>query len=115
MRNKFLLFINHPVYGTRSKQHKPRQLLNRKIGAEVCRGEVSLSLQITLFIYSGLRWLFVAERVPFSSCGAALHHGAQVSSGGFSCCRAQVLGTRASAAAARGLQSTGSVVVAHRF
>ena len=35
--------------------------------------------------------------------------------GGFSCCEAQALGTWASAVAAHGLQSTGSVVVMNRL
>ena len=34
---------------------------------------------------------------------------------GFSCCGARALGARASVVAARGLQSTGSVVAAHRL
>ena len=46
----------------------------------------------------------------FSSCGA------QVSlCSGFSCCRARALGSRASVVVARGVQSAGSVVVAHRL
>ena len=60
----------------------------------------------------------------FSSCGergATLRCGAQASHcSGFSCCRARALGARAqwlwlagSAVVARGLQSVGSVVVAH--
>jgi len=95
VRNKFLLFIDHLVYSTRLKQHKPRQLLNRKMalclgdGAEVCRGEVSLSLQITLFIrgYAGSSLLSECLSLVV---GAAPHCGAQVSKcGGFSCCRAR--------------------------
>ena len=43
----------------------------------------------------------------FSSCGAWASH-----CGGFSCGRAQVLGTRASVLAACGLQRAGSIVVA---
>ena len=35
--------------------------------------------------------------------------------GGFSCCRAQALGTRASVVVAHGLSSAGSIVVAHRL
>ena len=52
----------------------------------------------------------------FSSCGAGapLCCGARASHcSGFSCCRAQALGMQASVVAARGLQSAGSVVVAH--
>ena len=46
--------------------------------------------------------------------GATLHCSAQVSHcGGFSCCRAQALGARASVVVAHRLQSAGSVIVAH--
>ena len=41
-------------------------------------------------------------------CGARASH-----CGGFSCCGTQALGARASVAVARGVQSAGSVVVAH--
>ena len=62
---------------------------------------------------------FSRKRVGIlSSCGASASHCS-----GFSCCRAWALGVRTSAvaacglkiAAACGLQSTGSVVVAHRL
>ena len=55
----------------------------------------------------------------FSSCGqrgATPHCGVRASHcGGFSCCGAQALGTWASVVVACRLQSTGSVVVAHRL
>ena len=53
----------------------------------------------------------------FSSCGergATLHFGAWASRcSGFSCCGALALGIRASVVVARGLHSTGSLVVVH--
>ena len=46
--------------------------------------------------------------------GAALHYGAQASHcGGFSCCRAQALGTRALVVAACGLSSCGTQALEH--
>ena len=48
--------------------------------------------------------------------GATLHCGVQASHcGGFSCCRAQALGTLASVFVAHGPQSLGLAVVAHRL
>jgi len=46
----------------------------------------------------------------FSSCGVQAFH-----CGGFSCCEAQVLGTRASAVAACGLSSCGSLAPGYTF
>ena len=61
-----------------------------------------LFLKINLFIYLFLvHWVLVAAR------GLSL----VVESGGYSCCRAWALGTRASVVVARGLQNVGSVVV----
>ena len=57
----------------------------------------NINLFIYLFIYFGLRWVFVA------ACGLSL----LVASGGFSCCGARALGTRASVVVARGLSSCG--------
>ena len=56
-------------------------------------------------------WAFSScgERGPPPHCGARAPH-----CGGFSCCGAQAPGARASVVVARGLQSTGSVVVAHK-
>ena len=55
-------------------------------------------------------WAFLQLR----PAGATLHSGARASHcGGFSCCRARALGTRASVVVAHRLQSAGSVVVAH--
>ena len=48
--------------------------------------------------------------------GATLHCGAQASHfGGFSCCRAQALGTQASVAVARGLSSCGLQALERRL
>ena len=71
-----------------------------------------------LFIYLFLAALgFRCCTRAFSSCsegGATLPCGVQASHCcGFSCYGAWALGTQAPAAVARGLQSTGSVVVAH--
>ena len=63
-----------------------------------------------LIIYFWLHWVLVAVHGLFSSCGAWASHCC-----GFSCCRAQALGVRASVVVARGLQSAGSVVVVHRL
>ena len=68
--------------------------------------------------YFWLCWISVALWY-FSSCskqGALLSScGPLASRGGFSCGGAQVLGHVSSAVAAPGLQSTGSVVMAHRL
>ena len=59
-------------------------------------------------LHAGFLWLRRA--------GAALRCNARASQwGGFSCCGAQVPGMQASAVVAHGLQSAGSVVVAHRL
>ena len=59
-------------------------------------------LFIYLFIYFWLHWAIVAAQVAVSggcsSCGAQASHCS-----GFSCCRAQALGARASVAVAHGL------------
>ena len=66
---------------------------------------------IILFIYYWLHWVFIAL-CGLSLCvvsGATLHCSARVSHwSGFSCCRAQALGTWASAVAACRLGSWGS-------
>ena len=63
---------------------------------------------IILFVYFWLCWVFTALQV-FSSCGEqellSSCSGRASHCGGFSCCRAQVLGARASAVAAHGLSS----------
>ena len=76
-----------------------------------------------LFIYLNfwLLWVFIATRGLFSSCskwrgGSTLRCGAQVAGYSvFSCCGTWALGAQASAVVALGLQSAGSVVVAHRL
>ena len=51
-----------------------------------------------------------------AASGATLRWGAWASHCcGFSCCGARALGTRASVVVARGLESAGSVFVAHGF
>ena len=63
-----------------------------------------------------LLWVFVAmcAFLQLQAAGATLGCGAWASHcSGFSGCRAQALGTRASVVAAPGLQSRGSVNVAH--
>ena len=59
-----------------------------------------------LFIYFGLRWVFVAAcGLPLvAASGVTLHCGARASHcGGFSSCGVQALGTRASVVVAHGL------------
>ena len=74
---------------------------------------------IYLFIYlfiSGCvgSLLLRAGFLQLRRAGATLCCGVRASHcGGFSCCRAWALGTRASVVVAHGLQSTGSVVVVH--
>ena len=68
------------------------------------------------FFFFWLHWFFVAAcglslvavREGYSSLQCTASH-----CGGFSCCGAQALGARASVVVACGLQSAGSVVVAH--
>ena len=66
-----------------------------------------------------LRWVFVAVRglsLVESSRGATLRCSAQASHcGGFSCCRAQALGMRASVVVARRLSSCGSSALEGRL
>ena len=52
-------------------------------------------------IYLWLRWVFVAAHVLFSSCGERGYSSLWCA--GFSCCRAQALGTWASIIVVRGL------------
>ena len=64
------------------------------------------------FVSFWLRWVFVAARrlsLVAASRGYSSHCG------GFSCCEARALGTRASAIAARGLSSCGSRALEHRL
>ena len=70
---------------------------------------------IYLFIYGCIGSLLLhAGFLQLQRAGAILCCGARASHcGGFPCCRAQALGTRASVVVARGLWSTGAVVVAH--
>ena len=72
-------------------------------------------LFIYLFIFGCVGSLLLrAGFLQLRRVGAALHCGARASHcGGFPCCGARALGARASVVVACGLQSTGSVVVAH--
>ena len=65
----------------------------------------NINLFIYLFIYFGLRWVFVAAR----------RLSLVVVSGGFSCCGAQALGARASVAVAGRLSSCGSRALERRL
>ena len=70
------------------------------------------------FIYFWLCWVSVAARglSLVEASGATLRCGARASHcSGFSCCRAQALGTQASVVAACGLSSCGSRAVEHRL
>ena len=70
---------------------------------------------LNLFIFNWLIYLFLAAlglrccAQAFSSCGERTSHG------GFSCCGAQALGTRASVVVARGLSSCGSRALERRL
>ena len=80
----------------------------------------SNSFFINLFIYLFLAALGLCCCArAFSSWrreGATLHCGARASyCGGFFCCRAQALGTRASVVVARGLSSCGSWALERRL
>ena len=80
---------------------------------------MSLSFFLNLFsffIYFWLCWVFIAVHglsLAAASRGSSLLQCTQHHCSGFSCCGAQALGAQASVVAARGLQSAGSVVVAH--
>ena len=66
-----------------------------------------LKNKFILFIYFWLCWVFVAARglSLVAASGATLCCGARASHcGGFSCCGARALGTRASVVVAHGLQ-----------
>ena len=60
-------------------------------------------INLFLFIYFWLHWVFICCARAFSSCGAWASR-----CGGFSCCRARALGARASVVVARGLSSCGA-------
>ena len=64
-----------------------------------------------LFIYFWLCWVFIAAcgLSPVAASVRASHCS------GFSCCRAQALGARASVVVARGLSSCGSWALEHRL
>ena len=69
-----------------------------------------------LLIDFWLHWVFLTVRglALVAASGATLCYGWRPSRcGGFSCCRAQAPGTRASVVVARRLRSGGSEVVAH--
>ena len=69
------------------------------------------------FIYFWLHWVFVAAcgLSLVVESGAALHCGVRASHcGGFSCCGARALGTRASVVVACGLRSCGSQALERR-
>ena len=71
-----------------------------------------------LLIYFWLCWVFVAVcgLSLVAASGATLCRGTQASyCGGFPCCGAQALGTRASVVVAHGLSSCGSQVLEHRL
>ena len=78
-----------------------------------------------LFFFNEFIYLFMAALglhcctqafLQLWRAGATLHCGARASHcSGFSCGGARALGARASVVVVRGLQSTGSVVVAHRL
>ena len=77
-----------------------------------------LNFIILLFIYFWLRWVFIAVRglSLVVARGATLCCGVRASyCGGFSCCGAWALGTRASAVGARGLSSCGSRALERRL
>ena len=70
-----------------------------------------------LFIYFRLRWVFIATHgLSLVAVSGGFCCGVRASRcGGFSCCRAWVLGTRASAVGARRLSSCGSRALEHRL
>jgi len=67
-----------------------------------------------------LRWVFTAAQATnfssFGEQGLISGFGAQASHcGGFSCCRARVLGAKAAGIEAHGLSSCGSQALEHRL
>ena len=68
-----------------------------------------------IYLFIWLHWVFVAAHVLFSSCGECRCQAWASHCGGFSCCRAQALGTRASVVVARGLSSCGSWALERRL
>ena len=84
----------------------------------ICVFHNYLFFLIILFIYYWLHWVFIAL-CGLSLCvvsGATLHCSARVSHwSGFSCCRAQALGTWASAVAACRLGSWGLQALEHEL
>ena len=71
--------------------------------------------KLIYLFYLWLYWVFVAVHW-LSVVGATLHCGAWASHcGGFSCCRAQALGTQASVVVAHGLSSFGSRALEQRL
>ena len=71
--------------------------------------------KILFIIFGCVGSSFLCEGfLQLQRAGAALHYGAQASHcGGFSCCRAQALGTRALVVAACGLSSCGTQALEH--
>ena len=99
---------------------KPYMAILKQISRIICQLELCLLvyLPIYLFIYLWLCWVFVAVHrlslVAASGAATILRCGVQSSRcGGFCCCGAWALGAWASVVVGRGLQSAGSVVVAH--
>ena len=75
------------------------------------RDSIFFKKYIYLFIYFWLHWVFVAARglSLVAASGSTLRCGAKASHrGGFSYCRAQALGSRASVVVARRLSSCGA-------
>ena len=81
--------------------------------------------QVYIYMYVYIFFKFIFGRVwssllcagflQLQRAGATLRCGVQTSHcGGFSCCRARALGTRASVVAARGLSRCGSQALEHR-
>ena len=85
-----------------------------------------MASEVNSFFFFNLFYLFIflgcvgssllrAGFLQLRQAGATLHCGARASHcGGFSCCGAQALGTRASVVVARGLSSCGSQALEHR-
>ena len=97
LRKSFCIYLSNTAV-----EHIPRGgLLGQRFFAFII-----FFLKFILFIYFWLWWVFVAVRRlslvvangGYSSCGARASH-----CGGFSCCGAWALGTRASVVVARGL------------
>ena len=87
-------------------------------GEELIHPEPPLFFSSYFFFFFGCigSSLLHAGFLQLRRVGAALRCGARASHhGGFSCCRAQALGVRASVVVARGLISCGSQALEHRL